>query len=584
MKKLYLINCLFLLICFNGIGQNLNNHWQLGNSDVNFTTNPPTVSTSGVSSQYGIASICDNNGNLLFYTDGVKIYTKTHSIMQNGNNINGFYPSDVNRNQPAIIVPNLAINGQYFVFTSLEDHTLCTGCNNDYNKYNMYIVDFNNVLYPLGIVLNQQTQLLFTNVGYFGPLTLVKNATNDGYFVIIHTQPSQGNGGSFRSYRLNNSGFDINNPISSFISNDIGYQNYSGVGEFQRSSTAIMKFTPNGLKLGELVKTIFFHSGPNTSSSTSKFFTLDFNNSTGVFSNFTLIQDSTSSTTPMGTIYDFEFSSDGSKVYFLSDKVFVKDLTNLSLAPRVLSDINNASVIPSTLNKIQRDKYHNILISSSSTINNQNKFLHKINNQNSYSNSSIVVNSISLNNNTANYLPQLIPELAPACPNTLSISANVTTGVDQKQAATDITATNTISSGAGAIYHAGSSVVLQPTFTALAGSTLRVYPAGCTNTFIGRLAQNSSTINSEDGSFDTSIKANKLKIAPNPNNGIFTISIEEMKNGTVEVADLFGFTVYKANFRDQKEIEVNMQDKPKGIYIVKVLAGDQTYTEKIIKN
>jgi hypothetical protein len=235
-------------------------------------------------------------------------------------NINGFYPSDVNRNQPAIIVPNLAINGQYFVFTSLEDHTLCTGCNNDYNKYNMYIVDFNNVLYPLGIVLNQQTQLLFTNVGYFGPLTLVKNATNDGYFVIIHTQPSQGNGGSFRSYRLNNSGFDINNPISSFISNDIGYQNYSGVGEFQRSSTAIMKFTPNGLKLGELVKTIFFHSGPNTSSSTSKFFTLDFNNSTGVFSNFTLIQDSTSSTTPMGTIYDFEFSSDGSKVYFLSDK------------------------------------------------------------------------------------------------------------------------------------------------------------------------------------------------------------------------------------------------------------------------
>jgi Secretion system C-terminal sorting domain len=75
-----------------------------------------------------------------------------------------------------------------------------------------------------------------------------------------------------------------------------------------------------------------------------------------------------------------------------------------------------------------------------------------------------------------------------------------------------------------------------------------------------------------------------VKITPNPNNGIFKINLNEVSQGTIAVTDLYGFTVYKSEFKNQNEFEMNLQDNPKGIYIVKVVSGDQTYTSKIIKN
>jgi hypothetical protein len=74
-----------------------------------------------------------------------------------------------------------------------------------------------------------------------------------------------------------------------------------------------------------------------------------------------------------------------------------------------------------------------------------------------------------------------------------------------------------------------------------------------------------------------------VKIAPNPNNGIFKIILKDISEGTIQVSDLYGYTVYKVDFKDQNEFEMNMQDKPKGIYIVKVIYGNKTFTRKIIK-
>ncbi len=55
---------------FTAFAQNENNHWQLGAADVNFSTNPASVTTVSGVTNYGYASISDDNGNLLFYTSG----------------------------------------------------------------------------------------------------------------------------------------------------------------------------------------------------------------------------------------------------------------------------------------------------------------------------------------------------------------------------------------------------------------------------------------------------------------------------------------------------------------------------------
>ena len=182
---------------------------------------------------------------------------------------------------------------------------------------------------------------------------------------------------------------------------------------------------------------------------------------------------------------------------------------------------------------------------------------------------------------------------ASCCVDNQSLSSPVLANfVDTRQANLRIVATNTINVDAFASYHAGDYVLLKNGFVALSGSRVYAYNEGCTGTYLLRGSTSDEGIIPDDVGNENfnpnmvkqTIVSNNIKFSPNPNNGFFKIFLPELKEGTIQILDLYGITVHKANFRDQKEIEVNMQDKAKGIYIVKVLAGDQTYTEKIIKN
>jgi Metallo-peptidase family M12/Secretion system C-terminal sorting domain len=170
-----------------------------------------------------------------------------------------------------------------------------------------------------------------------------------------------------------------------------------------------------------------------------------------------------------------------------------------------------------------------------------------------------------------------------ACPSSLVITTNVTSGQDIKQAVNTIVATNTINSGTTAIYHA-PSVTLRPSFNAKAGSIVRIYTDGCTNSFVAKQSQDIKDTSSEFLIEKEDLKTKFIYILPNPNNGIFKISLNDVSDGTIQITDLFGFTIYKLDFKNQTEFEMNMQEKPKGIYIVKVTSGEQVFTSKIIKN
>src|SRR5690606_8782588 len=94
------------------------NNWYFGyNAGITFNTNPPSALLNGMlSTSEGSATLSDAAGNLLFYTDGILVYDRTHAQMPNGFGLLG-NPSSA---QSAIIVPKPGSSTNYYIFTVPE--------------------------------------------------------------------------------------------------------------------------------------------------------------------------------------------------------------------------------------------------------------------------------------------------------------------------------------------------------------------------------------------------------------------------------------------------------------------------------
>ena len=86
MKKYIYIIVLFYQIV---AAQNEGNIWYFGyGAGIDFNSGSPVpISDGQLNTEEGCASISDENGDLLFYTDGTTVYNKSHSPMVNGTNL-----------------------------------------------------------------------------------------------------------------------------------------------------------------------------------------------------------------------------------------------------------------------------------------------------------------------------------------------------------------------------------------------------------------------------------------------------------------------------------------------------------------
>lgn len=177
-----------------------------------------------------------------------------------------------------------------------------------------------------------------------------------------------------------------------------------------------------------------------------------------------------------------------------------------------------------------------------------------------------------------------LPNNALGCIASLTVTTNVISpNVDTRQAGSTITATNTINSGATGIYHGGTQVVFQSGFNAATGSNFRAYIEGCTGSFL--LRPNSLPEKPVVASLPNDGEhLENLVLAPNPNNGLFYLNLKGSTTGSLKVIDIYGSVVYEREFRDKTQLEINIQEKPKGIYIVNVSTDKTSLTGKIIKN
>jgi hypothetical protein len=136
------------------------NIWYFGfGAGLDFNSGAPTVLTNGaLNTDEGCSSICDANGDLLFYTDGITIWDRTHAVMLNGTGLTG----DPSSTQSGLIVKKPGSANLYYVFTintdwnySIVDMSL----NNGYGG----VTANKNVLIYQGFVSEKQTATYHQN-------------------------------------------------------------------------------------------------------------------------------------------------------------------------------------------------------------------------------------------------------------------------------------------------------------------------------------------------------------------------------------------------------------------------------------
>lgn len=91
------------------------NIWYFGyGAGIDFNSGSPVAITDGkLSTDEGCASVADDSGAILFYTDGVKVYNKNHTLMPNGSGLLGNFSST----QSSIVVPLPGSKTIYYIFT-----------------------------------------------------------------------------------------------------------------------------------------------------------------------------------------------------------------------------------------------------------------------------------------------------------------------------------------------------------------------------------------------------------------------------------------------------------------------------------
>lgn len=72
-------------------------------------------------------------------------------------------------------------------------------------------------------------------------------------------------------------------------------------------------------------------------------------------------------------------------------------------------------------------------------------------------------------------------------------------------------------------------------------------------------------------------------IYPNPTDGFFRISLDKKSDGIMSVTNLAGTDIYKGDFKNQDELDIDIQNQASGVYIVRLVIDGQQFVRKVLK-
>jgi gliding motility-associated-like protein len=211
-------------------------NWFFGlSAGLDFNCNPPDT-IRGASSFYaleGSSSISDENGNLLFYTNGDSVWNRRHKVMPNGYGLGQNPQCGNSSTQGSLIVPVPESDSLFYIFT-----TDCAEWNLG-NGFRYSIVDMS-MNGGMGDVRVRSVKLIDTVVE---KIAAVHHSNGKDIWVLTH----KFNSDEFYAYLITKNGINTT-PI---VSKQGQIQYYSPALPFNRTCMArgMMKFSPDGKKL-----------------------------------------------------------------------------------------------------------------------------------------------------------------------------------------------------------------------------------------------------------------------------------------------------------------------------------------------
>ena len=299
--RLLFFSIVFLLSMQVSLAQREASRWYFGvEAGLDFNNGAPVALTDGeLETHEGCSSISDQNGNLLFYSDGINVWDKAHKLMPNGTGLLGHESST----QSAIIIPKAGSKVQYYIFTVDEPDP--EEVNNNGLNYTLVDLSLNNGFGDvvateknIHLVTYNQNDPLESKLKCSEKITAVQHNDENSIWVITHFK------NSFYSFRVDGNGVNTT-PVVSTTPTDIP------VGGYKQNGIGYLKVSPDGTKIAvaHSQTSNSNETGPKIASRQSgKVLLYDFNTTTGNVTNeLTLL----SKRIP----YGIEFSPKSSKLY-----------------------------------------------------------------------------------------------------------------------------------------------------------------------------------------------------------------------------------------------------------------------------
>jgi hypothetical protein len=276
---------LFVPVGTCNAGENLK-WWFGGGTVLSFYGQNPVRNYLGTSPsmfpQEGVSSICDQNGELLLFSNGVSAHNRFGSLIDNGDGLLAGSSST----QGALIIPNPSGNSLYYIFTT--DHFggqwLPTGGGLSYSIADMSLFGGTGGITEKNVMLMQPTG---------ERQAAVKHCNGHDIWHVSHEYGSN----RFYAYLVTDEGVNPSPVISS-----VGTVN-GNIGDTGGHALGSMKISPQGDKLA-----LTTHASSTGQSTYSELY--DFDVATGIVSNPVYIVADT-----YHYPYGVEFSPDGSKLY-----------------------------------------------------------------------------------------------------------------------------------------------------------------------------------------------------------------------------------------------------------------------------
>ncbi len=280
MKNLFLLFSLVLqsYLSFAQYNINQNKVWAFGNNvGIDFNSGVPVSVGSGLYTGEGCASVSDASGNLLFYTNGKKVWNNAGFEMPSGSDIVPFVTTSTS--QAAVVIPVFGNTNQYYIF-SLEN---LESSHSDRARLSYSIVDMTMDGGMGDIISGSMGIPLATKMS---EKMIAIRGDNCNIWLLTHKMV----GNEFLAFEISNAGINTTPVVSA-------------VGFFSRHASGVLKISPDRHKLA-----VMSYFGLPSTLPMGGAELYDFNPATGTVSNVRFINDYIGAG-------GAEFSPDNSKLY-----------------------------------------------------------------------------------------------------------------------------------------------------------------------------------------------------------------------------------------------------------------------------